>query len=95
MSRNESNGNGPASGSDHEESSGSSFTIVDTSSSGSITIVDASSSPESIVSATTEDETEMTDFHVEENEITDGMSDVHVSEAAGARRKDEYDVDFE
>jgi hypothetical protein len=30
-----------------------------------------------------------------ENEITDGMSDVHVSETAGARRKDEYDVDFE
>ena len=30
-----------------------------------------------------------------ENEITDGMADVHVSETAGARRKDEYDVDFE
>ena len=32
---------------------------------------------------------------VTENEITDGMSDVHVSETAGARRKDEYEVDFE
>jgi hypothetical protein len=30
-----------------------------------------------------------------ENEITDGVSDVHVPETAGARRKDEYDVDFE
>ena len=32
---------------------------------------------------------------VTENEITDGMSDVHVSKTAGARRKDEYEVDFE
>jgi hypothetical protein len=30
-----------------------------------------------------------------ENKITDGTSDVHVSETSGARRKDEYDVDFE
>jgi hypothetical protein len=30
-----------------------------------------------------------------ENEITDGMSDVHVSETAETRRKDEYDVYFE
>ena len=30
-----------------------------------------------------------------EKEITDGMSNVHVSETAGVRRKDEYDVDFE
>jgi hypothetical protein len=71
MSRNESNGNGPENGPDHEESSGSDFTIVDAPSS------------ESVGSAVTE------------NEITDGMSDVHVSETAGARRKDEYDVDFE
>ncbi len=71
MSRNESNGNGPASGPDYEESSGSDFTIVDAPSS------------ESIGSAVTE------------NEITDGMSDIHVSETAGLRRKDEYDVDFE
>jgi hypothetical protein len=27
--------------------------------------------------------------------ITNGMPDVHVSKTAGARRKDEYDVDFE
>jgi hypothetical protein len=32
---------------------------------------------------------------VTENEITDGISNVHASEGAGARRKDEYDVDFE
>jgi hypothetical protein len=32
---------------------------------------------------------------VAENEIADGMSDVHVSETPGALRKDEYDVDFE
>jgi hypothetical protein len=30
-----------------------------------------------------------------EVEIRDGMSDIHVSERAGPRRKDEYDVDFE
>ena len=30
-----------------------------------------------------------------ENEITDGTPNVHVSETARARRKDEYDVDFE
>ena len=30
-----------------------------------------------------------------ENDIADGMSDVHVSETEGARRKDEYDIDFE
>jgi len=30
-----------------------------------------------------------------ENGITNGMPDVHVSKTAGARRKDEYDVDFE
>jgi hypothetical protein len=71
MSRNESNGNRPANGPDHEESSGSDFTIVD------------APSPESGGSAVTE------------NEITDGTSDVHVSKTAGARRKDEYDVDFE
>jgi hypothetical protein len=71
MSGNEGNGNGPANGSDHEEGSGSDFTIVDAPSS------------ESNGSAVTE------------NEITDGMSDVHVSETAVARRKDEYDVDFE
>ena len=46
------------------------------------TIIDAPPS-ESIGSAVTE------------NEITDGMSDVHVSKTAEARRKDEYDVDFE
>ena len=70
MSRNESKGNGPASGPDHEESPGSDF------------IVDAPYS-ESIGSAITE------------NEITDGISNVHISETAGARRNDEYDVDFE
>jgi hypothetical protein len=32
---------------------------------------------------------------IAENEITDGMSDVQVSETARPRRKDEYDVDFE
>jgi hypothetical protein len=33
---------------------------------------------------------------IAENEITDGVSDVHVSdETAVARRRDEYDVDFE
>lgn len=32
---------------------------------------------------------------VAENEIADGMSDVHVSETPGVLRKDEYDVDFE
>ena len=48
------------------------------------TIIDAPSpSPESNGNAVTE------------NEIMDGMSDVHVSETAGARQKDEYDVDFE
>jgi hypothetical protein len=71
MSGNKSIGNGPANGPDHEEGSGSDFTIVDAPSS------------ESNGSAGTE------------NEIIDGMSDVHVSEAAGLRRKDEYDVDFE
>jgi hypothetical protein len=71
MSGNESNGNGPANGPDHEEGSGSDFTIVDTPSS------ESNGSP------------------VTENEITDGMSDVDAPETAGARRKDEYDVDFE
>jgi hypothetical protein len=85
MSRNESDGNGLASGPDHEESSGSDFAIVDAPYS------------ESIVSAITENETTdgMSDTHVSENEITDGISDVHISKTAGARRKDEYDVDFE
>ena len=85
MSRNESNGNGPASGSDHEESPGSDFAMVDTPYS------------ESIVSAITENEITdgMSDIHVSENEITDGISNVHISETAGARRNDEYDVDFE
>lgn len=32
---------------------------------------------------------------IAENEIADGMSDVHISETPGALRKDEYDVDFE
>jgi hypothetical protein len=32
---------------------------------------------------------------VTENEITDGMAGVHVLDTAWARRKDEYDVDFE
>jgi hypothetical protein len=71
MAGNESSGNGPTNDPDHEEGSGSDFTIVDAPSS------------ESNGSA------------VIENEITDGVSDVHVSEAAGARRKDEYEVDFE
>lgn len=71
MSANESNGNRPANGPDHEEGSGSDFTIVD--------------APSSESNGST----------FIENEITDGMSDVHVSEGAGARRKDEYDVDFE
>ena len=71
MSGNEGNGNGPANGSDHEEGSGSDFTIVDAPSS------------------------ESNGGVVIENEITDGMSDVHVSETAETRRKDEYDVDFE
>lgn len=71
MSGNESNGNGPVNGPDHEDGSGSDFTIVDAPSS------------ESNGSAVTEKET------------TEGMSDVHASETAGARRKDEYDVDFE
>jgi hypothetical protein len=71
MSENASNGNGPANGPDHEESSGSDFTIVD--------------APSSASNGST----------LAENEITDGMSDVHVSETTGARRKDEYDVDFE
>lgn len=70
MSRNESNRNEPASGSDHEGSSGPDFTIVDTPLS------------ESIVSAITEtDITDgISDIHVSENESTDGMSDTHVSE---------------
>jgi hypothetical protein len=71
MSGNESNESGPANGPDHEESSLSDPTIVDTSSSAS------------------------NGSTLAENEITDRMSDVHVSETAGARRKDEYDVDFE
>jgi len=85
MSRNESNGGGPASGPDHEDSSGSDFAIVDAPYS------------ESIVSAITENEiTDGTsDIHISENEMTDGISNVHISETAGARRKDEYDVDFE
>jgi hypothetical protein len=32
---------------------------------------------------------------VAENDTSDGISDVQRSEAAGAYRKDEYDVDFE
>ena len=71
MSRNECNGNGPANGPVHEESSGSDLNIVDTPS------FEANGSA------------------VTENEITDGMSDVHVSDTARDRRKDEYDVDFE
>ena len=71
MSGNESNGNRPANGPDHEESSGSDLTTVD--------------APSSTSNGST----------LAEDEITDGMSDVHVSETAGARRKDEYDVDFE
>jgi hypothetical protein len=73
MSGNESNGNGPVNGPDHDDGSGSDFTIVDAPSS------------ESNGSAVTE----------KEKEKSDGMSDVHASETAGARRKDEYDVDFE
>jgi hypothetical protein len=84
MSRNESNGNGPATGPDHEESSGSGFAIVDV------------PSPKSVVSAITENEIDgISDVYVSEIETTDGMSDVHVSETAGACRKDEYEVDFE
>ena len=71
MSGTASNGNGPANGPDHEEGSGSDFTIVDAPSS------------ESNGSA------------VAENDITDGMSDAHISDTATTRRKDEYDVDFE
>jgi hypothetical protein len=71
MSGNESNGNGPVNGPDHEDGSGSDFTIVDAPSS------------ESNGSAVTV------------KEKADGRSDVHASEIAGARRKDEYDVDFE
>lgn len=36
-----------------------------------------------------------TGITIAENEIADGMSDVHISETPGALRKDEYDVDFE
>lgn len=71
MAGNGSNGNGPANGPDHEDGSGSDFTIVDAPSS------------------------ESNGNAVTENEIADGVSDVHVSETTGARRKDEYDVDFE
>jgi hypothetical protein len=67
MSGNESNGNWPTNGLDHEEP---------------FTIVDAPSSESSGIAIT-------------ENEIMDGMSDVHVSETAKVRQKDEYDVDFE
>lgn len=62
---------GSANGPDHEEGSGSDFTIVD--------------APSSESNGST----------VAENEITESMSDVHVSDTGGARRKDEYDVDFE
>lgn len=37
----------------------------------------------------------MSDVNVSENEMTDGISDIQVSETAGARRTDEYDIDFE
>jgi hypothetical protein len=71
MSGNESNGNGPVNGPDHEDGSGSDFTIVDAPS------------------------FESNGSTVTENEKSVGMSDAHASETAGARRKDEYDVDFE
>lgn len=32
---------------------------------------------------------------IEIDTMTDGMSDIHVSENTAARRKDEYDIDFE
>jgi len=33
--------------------------------------------------------------HIEIDTVTDGMSDIHVSENTATRRKDEYIVDFE